>query len=139
MVLVRKNKKHDLLKAVPLFARCTKREIAELAGECDELAVRPGTELTREGARGREFMVIVEGNAKVTKNGRAINRLGPGDFLGEIALLADVPRTATVTTEDATLLLVLTDRGFDRVAKRMPTVRTRLLTVLAERLAATGV
>jgi CRP-like cAMP-binding protein len=138
-VLVRKNKKLDLLRAVPLFARCTKREIAELADECDELAVRAGTELTREGARGREFMVIVEGHVKVTKNGRAVNQLGPGDFLGEIALLADVPRTATVTTEEPTVLLVLTDRGFDRVAKRMPSVRTRLLTVLAERLAATGV
>jgi CRP/FNR family transcriptional regulator, cyclic AMP receptor protein len=138
-VLVRKNKKHDLLRAVPLFARCTKREIAELAAECDELSVRGGTELTREGARGREFMVIVDGTVKVTKNGRAVNTLGPGDFLGEIALLADVPRTATVTTAEPTVLLVLTDRGFDRVAKRMPTVRTRLLTVLAERLAATGV
>jgi CRP/FNR family cyclic AMP-dependent transcriptional regulator len=138
-VLVRKNTKHDLLRAVPLFARCTKREIAMLAGECDELAVRDGTTLTHEGARGREFMVIVEGAAKVTKNGRTVNRLGPGDFLGEIALLADVPRTATVTTEAPSLLLVLTDRGFDRVAKRMPAVRMRLLTVLAERLAATGI
>jgi CRP/FNR family transcriptional regulator, cyclic AMP receptor protein len=137
-VLVRKNTKHDLLRAVPLFSRCTRREIAELAGECDELSVPEGTQLTREGARGREFMVIVDGEARVTKNGRSVNRLGPGDFLGEIALLADVPRTATVTTEEPTLLLVLTDRGFDRVAKRMPTVRTRLLTVLAERLAATG-
>jgi CRP-like cAMP-binding protein len=138
-VLVRKNTKHDLLRAVPLFSRCTRREIAELAGECDELSVPGGTQLTREGAQGREFMVIVDGEAKVTKNGRSVNRLGPGDFLGEIALLADVPRTATVVTERPTLLLVLTDRGFDRVAKRMPTVRTRLLTVLAERLAATGV
>jgi CRP-like cAMP-binding protein len=138
-VLVRKNTKHDLLRAVPLFSRCTRREIGELAGECDELSVPGGTQLTREGARGREFMVIVDGRAKVTKNGRTVNRLGPGDFLGEIALLADVPRTATVTTEAPTLLLVLTDRDFDRVAKRMPAVRTRLLTVLAERLAATGV
>ena len=138
-MLVRKNTKHDLLRTVPLFSRCTRREIAELAGECDELSVPEGTKLTREGARGREFMVIVDGAANVTKNGRSVNRLGPGDFLGEIALLADVPRTATVTTEAPTLLLVLTDRGFDRVAKRIPTVRTRLLTVLAERLAATGI
>jgi CRP-like cAMP-binding protein len=137
-VLVRKDKKHDLLKAVPLFARCTKREIAELAAECDELAIRAGAELTSEGARGREFMVIVEGNVKVTKNGRTVNRLGPGDFLGEIALLADVPRTATATTEGPAILLVLTDRGFDRAARRIPAVRTKLLTVLAERLAATG-
>jgi len=138
-VLVRKNKKHDLLQSVPLFARCTKREIAELAAECDELSVRAGTELTREGARGREFMVIVEGKVRVTKGGREVNTLGAGDFLGEIALLADMPRTATVTTEEPTVLLVLTDRGFDRVAKRMPRVRSRLLTVLAERLAATGI
>jgi CRP-like cAMP-binding protein len=133
-MLVRKNQKHELLRSVPLFSRCTKREIAELAAECDELDVGAGKELTREGDRGREFMVLVRGAARVVKDGRTINTLQAGDFIGEIALLADVPRTATVTTEEPSVLLVLTDRAFNRVATRMPTVRARLLTVLAERL-----
>jgi CRP-like cAMP-binding protein len=137
-VAIRKNHKHDLLRAVPLFARCSRAEISELAAECDELPVRAGTELTRQGAQGREFMVIVEGTATVTKDGKAIASLGPGDFLGEIALLADVPRTATVTTDEQLVLLVLTDRAFNRVANRLPDVRASLLTALAERLQETS-
>ena len=124
---------------MPLFARCSRKEIAELAAECDELPVRAGTELTRQGARGREFMVLVEGSATVTKDGSQIASLGPGDFLGEIALLADVPRTATVKTNEQSVLLVLTDRAFERVASRLPDVRASLLTALAERLQASSV
>jgi CRP/FNR family transcriptional regulator, cyclic AMP receptor protein len=138
-VPVRKNRKHELLRSVPLFARCSNREIAELASECDELPVRAGTELTRQGAQGREFMVIVEGAATVTKDGKPIATLRAGDFLGEIALLADVPRTATVTTDEPCVLLVLTDRALDRVARRLPDVRASLLTALAERLQASSV
>jgi len=138
-VPLRKNRKHELLKSVPLFARCSRQEIAELAGECDELPVRAGMELTRQGARGREFMVIAEGSATVTKDGEPIASLGPGDFLGEIALLADVPRTATVTTDEPSVLLVLTDRAFERVASRLPDVRASLLTALAERLQTSSV
>lgn len=136
---IRKNHKHDLLRAVPLFARCSRTEITELAAVCDELPVRAGTELTRQGARGREFMVIVQGSATVTKDGETIATLGPGDFLGEIALLADVPRTATVKTDEPSVLLVLTDRAFERVATRLPEVRASLLTALAERLQASSV
>jgi len=138
-VPVRKNRKHELLRSVPLFAHCSNPEIAELALECDELPVRAGTELTRQGARGREFMVIVEGGARVVQDGKTIAKLGAGDFLGEIALLADVPRTATVTTDEPCVLLVLTDRALERVAKRLPDVRASLLTALAERLQASSV
>ena len=133
-VPVGKNAKLELLRAIPLFAHCTKREITDIAIECDELRVPEGTDLTRQGAHGREFVVIVNGAASVTKDGEMVDRLGPGDFLGEIALLADVPRVATVTTLEPTVVLVLTDRAFERVATRIPVVRTRLLTALAERL-----
>lgn len=131
---LRKSAKENLIKNVPLFSRCTKRELAALAAEADELPVGPGKVLTQEGARGREFMVIVEGAADVTKQGRTVNRLGAGDFLGEIAILADVPRTATVTTTEDSVLLVLTDRAFRRVADQMPSVQGSLLRALSERL-----
>lgn len=136
---LRKNRKYELLRAVPLFAHCSRKEIVELAAECDELPVRAGMELTREGGRGREFMVIAEGSATVTKDGKKVASLGAGDFLGEIALLADVPRTATVTTDEPCVLLVLTDRAFERAASRLPDVRASLLTALAERLHASSV
>ncbi len=133
---LRKNAKVDLLKSVPLFSRCNKRELAALAMESDELALPEGKKLTREGERGREFMLIVDGAATVTKKGRTINQLGAGEFLGEIALLLDVPRTATVTTSEETVVLVLTDRAFRRLAERMPSIRASLLAALSERLQA---
>lgn len=133
---LRKSAKEQLIKSVPLFSRCTGRELAALASEADELTVPEGKDLTKQGERGREFMVIVDGSARVLKNGRTINELGAGDFIGEIALLADVPRTATVTTTSETTVLVLTDRAFKRVADKIPSVHTSLLTALSERLQA---
>jgi CRP/FNR family transcriptional regulator, cyclic AMP receptor protein len=136
-MLILKDRKQELLRRVPLFSHCSPKELAELAGACDELAIRAGTELTREGSSGREFIVVAEGSATVTKAGETLNELGSGDFLGEIALLADVPRTATVTTTVDSVVLVLTARSFERVATQIPSVRERLLTALAERLQTT--
>ncbi|HZQ15894.1 MAG TPA: cyclic nucleotide-binding domain-containing protein [Gaiellaceae bacterium] len=137
-MLLRKNAKEQLLRDVPLFSRCSKRELSALAAVADELDVPAGAELTREGELGREFVVIVRGAAKVTRNGRTLNRLGSGDFLGEIALLAGGTRTATVTTTEPTTILVLTDRAFRRVARAIPTVNASLLEALGERLQRTA-
>jgi len=133
-VRLRKNAKIDLIKGVPLFSRCTKGQLAALASEADEVDVAEGTNLTRQGEPGREFVVIVEGSADVTKNGHKINSLGSGDFLGEIALILDFPRTATVTTTAPTRLLVLTDRAFRHVTREMPSLLASLLEALSERL-----
>lgn len=134
MGLLRRDAKVDLIRTVPLFSHCTKRELAALAAQADELALPEGRALTREGDRGREFMIIIEGAAKVTKNGRTVNQLGVGDFLGEIALLSGAPRTATVTTTEPTVVLVLTDRAFHRVTKEIPSVHASLVKALSERL-----
>jgi CRP-like cAMP-binding protein len=135
-VRLRKNTKVDLIKSTPLFSRCTRRELDALAAEADELPLPAGTTLTKQGDRGREFMVLVQGSADVRRNGRRINELGPGDFIGEIALLTGSPRTATVTTTSDSLLLVLTDRAFRRVVDRIPTVQDRVVAALAARLEA---
>lgn len=133
---LRKDAKVELIRSVPLFSHCSKRELAALAAEADELSVPAGKNLTTEGDRGREFMAIVEGTADVKRNGRRINQLGPGSFVGEIALLTGVPRTATVTTTSDALLLVLTDRAFKRVVTQIPSVQGSVMTALAERLQA---
>lgn len=133
---LRKDAKIELIRRVPLFSRCTRKELAVLAAEADELTLRAGTMLTKQGASGREFMIIVDGAAEVTKNGRKINRLGSGDFLGEIALFTGAPRTATVTTASDTRLLVLTDRAFRRVTEQMPSVQGNIIKALSERLQA---
>jgi CRP-like cAMP-binding protein len=131
---LRASAKEQLIKTVPLFSHCSRAEIAALAGEADELTLPKGKELTRQGERGREFMVIVDGAAKVERDGTLVNELGPNDFLGEIALLSDVPRTATVTTTSETTILVLTDRAFRRVADKIPSVHESLIAALTARL-----
>jgi CRP-like cAMP-binding protein len=133
-VRLHKNAKIELIKKAPLFSQCTKKELEVIARHADELALPEGKELTKQGARGREFVVIVEGSADVHKNGRRVNRLGSGDFLGEIALISGAARTATVTTTSPTRILVLTDSGFKRVSEQVPSVHLSVLAALSQRL-----
>jgi CRP/FNR family cyclic AMP-dependent transcriptional regulator len=133
---LRKNAKVKLIKSVPLFSSCSKKELEAIASQADELVVPAGKTLTKEGARGREFMVIVDGAADVRKKGRKINTLGSGDFLGEIALISGGPRTATVTTTSESDILVLTDRAFRQLTKQMPSIHGSVVKALSERLQA---
>jgi CRP-like cAMP-binding protein len=133
---LRKNAKIDLIKSVPLFSSCSKKELEAIASQADELTLPAGKTLTKQGDRGREFMVIVDGSAEVRKNGRKVNTLGSGDFLGEIALISGGPRTATVTTTSESDLLVLTDRAFRQLTKQMPSIHASVLKALSERLQA---
>lgn len=128
------NAKIDLLKKVPLFAGCSKSELKELASSADEVDLREGYVLVREGRPGREFFVLIDGTARVTKNGKTIAELGGGDWLGEIALLTKIPRTATVTTTSEVRALVLTDRGFRRVVETMPSIAIKVLASVGDRL-----
>jgi CRP/FNR family transcriptional regulator, cyclic AMP receptor protein len=134
--VLRKDAKLELLKRVPLFAKCSKRELALIASVADEVDLPEGKDLTREGASGREFVVIVAGAADVRRKGRRINQLGDGDFLGEIALLAGTPRTATVTTTTPVRALVLTAPAFRSLLRRTPEIQLKVLEALAERLPA---
>jgi len=131
-----RNAKIDLLRAVPLFGRCSGADLGRIAKLADELHVRDGRTLTVEGKPGREFFVLVEGSAEVRRKGRRVNVLGPGDFLGEIALVSDRPRTATVTTTSAATLLVLTGRDFRTLLRDVPAIQAKVLEAVAERLPA---
>ena len=129
-----KDAKIDLLKNVPLFAGCSKTELQRIASLADELDLGDGATLIREGERGREFIVIAEGTVKVTRSGKQLRELGAGDFIGEIALVADVPRTATVTATSPVRLLVVTDRAFRGLLEQMPSIAKKVLQSLGERL-----
>jgi CRP-like cAMP-binding protein len=137
--MVHRDAKVELLKRVPLFADCSKRELAEIAYVADEIDVEAGKVLTREGESGREFFVLVEGAADVRRKGRKVRTLGSGDFFGEIALVSKLPRTATVTTTAPGQLLVVTDRAFRELMRRLPSIQLKVLTALADRLAADAV
>ncbi|MGZ4257813.1 MAG: cyclic nucleotide-binding domain-containing protein [Gaiellaceae bacterium] len=138
--MLRRNQKVELLKKVPLFALCTNRELAEIATLADEVDLRAGKELIREGGRGREFFVLLEGRADVTKDGHRINRMGAGEFFGEIALVARSPiRTATVTATTPVRVLVVTAQNFRRLLERSPEIKLKVLEALAERIGPAGV
>lgn len=126
--------KRDLLSRVPLFAGLGRRELDEVAQLADEVDVPAGTQLTREGAYGHEFFVIVSGRARVDRDGRRLADLGPGDFLGEIALIDGQPRSATVTVEEPSRLLVLGHREFNSLLDSRQQVRLRVLEALAGRI-----
>jgi CRP-like cAMP-binding protein len=132
--VLRKNAKIELMKTVPLFARCSKRELTEVASIADELDLDAGSTLTKQGARGQEFVVIAEGAADVVRNGKKVNTLGSGDFLGEIALITAQPRTATVKTTAPTRILVISASDFRRLLRRTPSIQEKVLAALAERL-----
>lgn len=133
-MVLHRNTKIDLLKRVPLFSGCSKSELEALALTADELDVREGTILTREGKPGREFFVLVEGTVDVTRDGTKIAELGAGDWLGEIALLTQSPRTATATATTPARILVVTDRAFRQVVEKVPSIALKVLASVGERL-----
>ena len=133
--MLRRNQKVDLIRHVPLFAHVSKGELQQIAQIADEIDLREGKEMTTQGERGREFFVLLEGTADVKKDGRRINTLEGGDFFGEIALVSDTPRTATVIATSPVRALVITDRAFKRLLKDSPQIQAKVLSALAERLA----
>jgi CRP/FNR family cyclic AMP-dependent transcriptional regulator len=132
--MLRKNAKVELIKGVPLFAECTKKELSEVAGIADEIDLREGKELTKQGRPGREFFILVDGTADVQKGTRRVNKLGPGDFFGEISLVRQVPRTATVTATSPIRALVITDRSFRSLLEHQPGIQGKVMSALAARL-----
>lgn len=133
--MLRRDAKVELLERVPLFARLSKAELRKIAAVADEYNVRQGRTLTREGERvPRDFVVIVDGFARVERKGRLVTRLGPGDFFGEIALITGGPRTATVVAESPIHTLVLRERDFRRLLKTTPAVTLKVLQTLGRRL-----
>ena len=129
-----RDRKIELLRQVPLSADCSKRELHEISLVADEIDVPAGFALTREGASGQELVVIVDGKADVSRRGRKINSVASGDFVGEIAIVTDTPRTASVKTTEPTHALVLTRRDFRSVMKRMPSIQLKVLDSLAARM-----
>jgi CRP-like cAMP-binding protein len=129
-----KDGKTELLKHVPLFSHCNKKQLAAIASVADLSDFPAGTRLIREGEVGRDFMVIVEGAVDVKRKGRKINELGPGDFIGEMALIVGAPRNATVTTTEDSWLLVVTERQFWDLLEQSPQLKTSVIKAMGERL-----
>ena len=129
--------KVDLLKGLSLFDQCSKSDLQHVASLADEIDFRAGRVLMREGERGREFYVLLEGTAEVTRKGKKVAELGPGAMIGEMALVSGMPRSATVTSSSDVHLLVLTENRFRRLLAQHPSIQAKVMRSLADRLAAT--
>ena len=130
--------KADALAACPFFEGLSRNELLEIAKVTEDLEVEAGKALTREGQSGSEFFVIVDGDVSVTKEGQEIRTLGPGDFFGEIALLEDTPRTATVTAKTPLRFFVLTRQAFRSMLAHQPELEEKVVAALEERVRATS-
>ena len=130
-----KGGKVEIIKKVPLFSKLSRKGLQDVAHIADELDLPAGKLMAREGDRGREFFVLLEGEAEVTKGGRRINTVKGGEFFGEIALVTKMPRTAAVTATTEVRVLVITERDFAALLKRSPEVGRGVAEALAERLA----
>ncbi len=128
--------KVESLARAPLFQNLSKDELRQLASVTEDLEVQEGKVLCREGEAAQEFFVIIDGEVDVTAGGRHLRTLSGGDFFGEIALIEDIPRTATVTATTPLRFFVLTRQSFWSMIERMPEVERKILRALARRLMA---
>jgi CRP/FNR family cyclic AMP-dependent transcriptional regulator len=138
MRLFTQDTKVQALKGAPLFQGLSRNELVQLARVSEDLEVQPGKVLCKEGEIGREFFVIVDGKVQVTQKGKPVATRSSGDFVGEIALLTEIPRTATVTAETPVRLFVLTRKEFRRLLDENPNVERKVLRAVALRLAETS-
>jgi CRP/FNR family transcriptional regulator, cyclic AMP receptor protein len=129
-----KDAKVELLANVPLFSACSKRDLRRIAALVDEIDVPEGRVLMRQGEPGWECFVIAEGKAKATVRGSGSTSLGPGDVVGEMSLLDQGPRSATVTAKTEMHLLVLSSRSFSALINQVPLVARRIMVALAGRV-----
>jgi CRP-like cAMP-binding protein len=131
---LRRDAKLDLIKGTPLFAHCSKKDLRRISQITDEIDLRQGKVLIQEGERGREFFVIVRGEVEVRRKGRKVATLGPGSFVGEMALLSKTPRTATVIAATPLGVLAISDKAFLDLLDNVPELWLKVATALAERV-----
>jgi CRP-like cAMP-binding protein len=126
--------KAEALRRAPLFEGLSRKELVQLARASEDLEVPPGKVLCKEGELGEQFFVIVDGNVEVTRQGKRVATRGGGEFVGEIALLEETPRMATVTAKTPLRLFVLTRKDFRRLVGENPSVERKVLRALARRV-----
>jgi CRP-like cAMP-binding protein len=129
-----RKEREELLEKVSMFSALNKKEVGRLAAVADERRVPSGTVLTKEGEPGDEFYVVAEGMAQASIKGRKVGSIPAGSFFGELSLLDEGPRTATVTAELPTRLVVITAKDFGRVLDDVPAISLKIMRGLASRI-----
>ena len=124
----------EYLKKVPLFAGITDAQLQRIANGVKERRFESGAPIVSAGEPGHGFYLIVRGEAEVTREGRTIRTLGPGDYFGELALVREAPRSATVVAKEPTTCLALTRWDFKGILDANPAITIRLLETVASRI-----
>ncbi len=122
------------LESIELFGELTGKERKSVSRLMTNVTVKPGRDLMVEGSVGREFVIILDGEATVRRSGRIVARVGAGDFLGELAVIAGVPRTATVTADTEMNISVLNRREFSSLLDEQPKLARKVLVGAVKRL-----
>ncbi len=122
------------LEKIELFSELSKAELRAVSKLMTSVTLKAGKALMTEGDVGREFLIVIEGEATVRRSGRVLAKVGPGDFLGELAVIAGVPRTATVTADTEMVVSVLNRREFGGLLDQQPKIAKKVLVGTVKRL-----
>jgi CRP-like cAMP-binding protein len=125
------DQKSTMLSKVPLFADLSTPDLEAVGRLADEVSVREGKVLASEGGTGHEFFVILDGTVAISRGGTHVRDLGPGEHFGELAMIANVPRTATATAATPATLLVIGHREFTSLLDAQPQIREKVLRSVA--------
>ncbi|MBW3668858.1 MAG: cyclic nucleotide-binding domain-containing protein [Actinobacteria bacterium] len=132
--MARKKAYLEHLAGVPMFSACSRKQLEEIGRQAEEVDIPAGEVLIKQGASGRDFFVIVEGKATVTRDGKDVAVLGSGDFFGELALLDKAPRNATVTAASPMRVFLLTQPAFGGLLAAVPSLSHKVMVGMARRL-----
>ncbi|NTU71057.1 MAG: cyclic nucleotide-binding domain-containing protein [Coriobacteriia bacterium] len=124
----------EFLARVPIFANCTGEEIAAIAGVAQEGYFQPSQVIVTQGTPGQAFYLVLSGRVEILRDGTSLGAFGPGDFFGEMSLLDQAPRSATIRALDQTTCLMLSSWDFKSLLERHPSIAIKLLEVLSRRL-----
>jgi CRP-like cAMP-binding protein len=124
----------DELARVPLFANLSKKHLQHLSSLATVVEVESGRVLAAQGQPGREFVVILSGEAEVVRDGEVLAKRSGGDFFGEISLLLDKPRNASVIATTPTTIAVIEARAFKAMLQENPDLYEPLIKAIGERI-----
>lgn len=134
--MARQESTDERLARIPLFEGLSKQQLSQVSSLMTPLDLKAGKVLARQGEVGREFLILLEGQVEVARDGKIIAVRGPGDFIGEIALLDNRPRTATVTARTDVVVEVLNRGEFASLLAEAPELSAQVMATMARRLAA---
>jgi CRP/FNR family transcriptional regulator, cyclic AMP receptor protein len=124
----------EFLARVPIFANCTAEEVKAISGVAQEGYFQPGQIIVTQGTPGQAFYLILSGRVEILRDGVSLGAFGPGDFFGEMSLLDQAPRSATIRALDHTSCLMLSSWDFKTLLENHPSIAIKLLEVLSRRL-----